>query len=755
MSKWVSMAQQRKRGAIPPHLVIQAPPPPAQMTPPPPPSQKKVWVPQGGTGPIAALDEELERIFSLPVLGPDAARCPNPEEYAKTLYHHAKPSGFSLRPGQIDGAYIYEKLGGALIPLGVGKGKTIISILCAKIGLERRGHQRVAIMVPTEVFGQLVTKDLPQARSILALDGIHFYPVEGSAAERQRICRTPGPGVWIYTYSSLSTETGYEELAAIAPTLYICDEAHCLSRPTTARTKRWKSVVHAVEELCIAGRMGKEVRAKRAELVALSGTITKKQVEDYAHLAHLGLRGNSPAPIRESAIAALGACINADAGSSLTEVEIGRLRKIISWAEEQGYAVRSANKHGVVPTFQESVRAAYQVRLRSCPGVISSSDLGVEASLVISWSEPHRPNTAESERMVKLMTDVITSMVTPDGDVIDYGMHTYKWLWELSAGFYNSLIWPTLDLIQKYWANQGKVVDVDRAGALLQAAKDHHAMLQEYHKKLRKFLDRGHFPGCDTPMLVAAEIVRQRDGHGIKHPLPRELVEAYWAQRDMHYDDLPKRYSVPVRVCDYRVRAVVKWCEHYAKKGGLVWFHHPEVGLWIHELLVEAGIPHTCAFAGDNEAAYAPGIVITSFAHHIGKNLQHQRHNLFAELRREASVMEQTIGRTHRSGQMADCVTVDVIVSNGFDLAQFNATLKDADYIQSTTGTQQRLCYATYSPVVPPTSPRLAVKLGIIKEADATASPNIRATDTITPTSALEWSSMFRSANVAPPVKSK
>jgi len=321
--------------------------------------------------------------------------------------------------------------------------------------------------------------------------------------------------------------------------------------------------------------------------------------------------------------------------------------------------------------------------------------------------------------MVELMKKIVNDQRTPNGDVIDYAMHQFKWLWELSAGFYNQLVWPTLDeVIQQYPLKWGRTISLDEAEALLEQAYKHHQLLQQYHQKLRQFLDHNHIPGCDSPMLVAQEIVHQHEGHNPRFVLPFDLIKAYLDQRNegRHtYPDLPERYSTPVRVCDYKIQAAADLAQSYHKEGAFIWYHHPDVGLWLHEELTRRGFPHHFAPAGANEVPYEEGVVITSFSHGTGKNLQHKNRNVFLEVRREAYVMEQAIGRTHRSGQSADEVHVEVLLANGFDLSLFGGILRDADYIQSTTGQQQRLCYATYDPVIPPTDPRLMRKLGIIK----------------------------------------
>lgn len=638
---------------------------------------------------------------------------------------------------------------------GVYLHNTLVTILCAAIGLRKRGHRRAVIIVPSEVYSQLAKKDLPAARRHLALDGIAFWFVQGDRAARMRAASQPGPGVFIYAYSSMSTATGYDELAAICATLFILDEAHSVARATSARTKRFLSIMNQIDEAIRNGTLGADVTARGIEMIALSGTITKKSVKDYAHLARRCLRENSPLPIKAAAVDAFAGAVDAEViGTGQTDLDRDRMKQLVDWSRMHGHDPYT--KATMQLTTQEATRDAFRYRLNTSPGVVATSDSSVDCSLIIAWSEPPRPKSADADKLAELMKRVVQDMRTPDGDVIDYGMHTYKWLWELSGGFYNSLIWPTVAELRTTHVQRGKPITEAEAEALLQGAKRHHELLQEYHKHLRAFLDTRHQPGCDSPMLVAQEIVRQLDGSKPRFRLNPDMVDAYQIQRDAAFDDLPTRRRVPVRVCDYKIRSAVEWCRHHAPQnkgpGGFVWFHHPEIGHWISESLVAEKIEHTLALAGQNDAPFKEGLVVASYAHATGKNLQHQNRNLVVELRREAAVMEQMLGRTHRAGQLADDVRADVFVSNGFDLALFNALLRDSDYIQSTTGMMQRLCYATYAPVVPQTNPRLAYRLGIVPMDQPVQRATTGAADTITPPEALDFTSVFRSVayNAAP-----
>jgi hypothetical protein len=761
MSEWLNRNRQRNQSAGTPPIPDAPAAPAAPIVPEQAPRlrissdwlirARKAASERGSDRVMSTTDADLLRILSLPVIPYAVARCPDREAYAKSLYNHAKPGEVTLRDVQADAAYTFENQGGLLAPIGVGFGKTLITIVCGKIGLERRGHMRAVLLVPPQVLDQLVHRDLPQLRKWLSLDNVPIYTVSGDRATRMRIAQQPGRAIFLYTYSSLSAQTGYDELAAMCPTLFILDEAHLVSRANTTRTKRLLSVISVVEQALQDGRMGREVTAKSVEGVVLSGTITRKKISDYAHLARLALKDQSPTPIKESSITVLGSVIDAETtGAGLSALDQERARQLIEWATAMSINPgEKVEKKGLHATFQEKVRESFQFRLRSAPGVVATSDASVDCSLYISWSEPPRPRTPEAERMAEIMKKVVRDQITPDGDTIDFGMHTFKWLYELSSGFYNSLIWPLPEDIQKSSAHHGKKITENESIMLLEQAKSQHALKQVYHKELRRFLDYQHTPGCDSPMLVGLELTRQLEGKAAKHPLPRGLVETYREQKAAWYEDLPERIGKPVRICDYKILAAVEWAKQHVDVGGIVWVHHPEIMVWLHERLEAASVPHTMAMAGDNESPYASGVVVASFAHCTGKNLQHQSHNLFLEIRREASIMEQAIGRTHRAGQKADDVRVDVFISSGFDLALFNATMRDADYIQSTTGQAQRLCYACYAPVIPPSNPRLAVRLGIIKSVEDARSVDVKAYDAITPPEALSLEDIFRSVRAS------
>ncbi|MBD3387429.1 MAG: hypothetical protein GF414_00610, partial [Candidatus Altiarchaeales archaeon] len=577
---------------------------------------------------VSTAEEEVARILNLPYYSTDMVRCPDYTAYNASFMAPTSPDpNFRLWDVQLDAIYTYETLGGLLGPIGVGRGKSYIAILAANRAIIRRGHYRVVIMIPPEVYDQLTKIDLPKARHLFNLNGVPYHMCSGPAAKRMEIASQSGKGVWIYSYSSLSAKTGFEELKNIKATCYILDEAHNLARHTAGRTKRFHSVLKELEGEKVVEYTQQMTGSKNVtaiEVVALSGTLTKKSVKDYAHLATRALGLYSPAPTKPQAITSFASVLDAESsGFGLDDRDTRILREFIVWAQNNGFDATVPPRNDeesdedysrrceVGLSMQERIRLAYMHRLNTCPGVVATVDQGLDASLLLSWEEPRRPEGAEADRMVQLMQNVVLKQKTPSGDTIDYGMHQFKWLWELSNGFYNNLIWPTIDMIVEQYPNKhGKVISQQHAEALLAQAQEHHGLLQNYHAILRKFLDSRHIPGCDTPMLVAAEINRQLDGVGVNHKLPDFLIEAYAMQRaegPHTYSDLPERYSVPVKVCDYKVKAAAAWGKEH--KEGIIWYHHPVIGRWIHDALTEEGVPHTFAPAGQNAKAFEKGLV--------------------------------------------------------------------------------------------------------------------------------------------------
>jgi hypothetical protein len=273
-------------------------------------------------------------------------------------------------------------------------------------------------------------------------------------------------------------------------------------------------------------------------------------------------------------------------------------------------------------------------------------------------------------------------------------LHTYKWCYELSAGFYNELVWPDPETLA---ARDG--LPLSEAQSRLERAKEHHQASQEYARGLRDFL---HDPpkGLDTPMLVGAEIARGGPRVGMF------LSDLWHHMKGLDFEGRPERDSRVVRVCDFKIRHAVKWAQSLKGEGGILWVHHQEMGRWVLEALENAGLPALECAAGQAgntricDPKNADKLCVTSMpAHGLGKNLQHFKNQLFVQWPRPAKDAEQIVGRTHRKGQNADELLVHTCHTLPWEHVLYAATLSDATYIQQTTGMRQKLIFGTHTPM--------------------------------------------------------
>lgn len=135
-----------------------------------------------------------------------------------------------------------------------------------------------------------------------------------------------------------------------------------------------------------------------------------------------------------------------------------------------------------------------------------------------------------------------------------------------------------------------------------------------------------------------------------------------------------------VWISDFLLKDIQAWAQAHI---GIIWV---DAGA-IQERLRAMGLP--VFGAGEDEIDREDGkrTVVASIASHgTGKDLQMFSRNLFL-----ATPGEQSIGRTHRSGQLADEVICDVYLHTYELWGAFEQARKDAAYVETTTRRKQRL----------------------------------------------------------------
>lgn len=155
--------------------------------------------------------------------------------------------------------------------------------------------------------------------------------------------------------------------------------------------------------------------------------------------------------------------------------------------------------------------------------------------------------------------------------------------------------------------------------------------------------------------------------------------------------------TVPVWHDDSALRAAAQWMQ----SPGIVWVEHVPFG---ERLAAFTGAKYYGAdgLASDGEfiddADSRRSIIASVKANREGRNLQKKWHrNLVTTPAEGSDSWQQILGRTHRPGQPAPVVTVDVFIGCGEHIAAWRKALAGAANIRDTVGSQSKLLIADTS----------------------------------------------------------
>jgi len=631
---------------------------------------------------------EIQRICELPI---DHGLSPEETEAFGKMFINADQweKGWRFFDIQAEAILNYMRFGGLFGPIGVGWGKTMVALMVAEIAF-RKGIRKSLMLIPPNVCPQLLKTDIGWARRRVLLT-VPFISLYGKTMlQRKQIANSGKVGCYIMPYSQLSTKdtitvtekmkdgTEIEKpglLNMIDPELIIADEAHMLKNRDTTRTKRLFNWIHD--------------RDTEPELVAMSGTVTAKSIMDYHHLIGVALGSNSPLPKQVMLAKGWASVIDANSQFEPDEASTGPIRPLVDWALNWFYDVD-------IPFSKAGFRKAFKLRLATAPGVAATGDTEIGTSLTIQTRPIENYQGYEGwNRVEQLMAQVNDAWITPNGDEIEHAIHTFKWNFELTAGFYNELIWPEVEPFAKRVG-----VGESEAADLIRAAKAHHEARQAFARMLRRFLQENSVPGLDTPLSVESNMARYGSAN-----VPIDLYDLWATAKGMEVEGMPERMSRVVRLCDYKVRNALVWASGISG-GKIIWYHNNGIGDWLTEMGKSMGLDPVHCHAGAAgskrilDPANADRLIIASItAHGTGKNLQHFEHTYYVQWPRPAIVAEQVLGRTHRNGQEADELLPQINTTTEFDSLNFAACLNDALYIHQSTGNRQKLVYAGYDPL--------------------------------------------------------
>ncbi len=485
---------------------------------------------------------------------------------------------------------------GLLAPIRVGGGKTLISLLAPIVC----GAKRPLLVLPAK----LVDKTRRERATLSRHWQIH-------------------PGLRIESYELLGRAHAAELLDRYRPDLIVLDEAHRVKNPRAAVTKR-------------IARYLKEYPDVR--LVAMSGTVTRRSLHDYAHLLRRAL-GAENAPIPK------GHQETEEWANALDEIKRERTVGLGALASLLG-----ASTEPVGGTTLEGVRQAYRRRVVETPGVVATEERFEGASLSITMV---RPRT--SQDVALSFNKLRCAWVLPDGQPLATGLDVWRHARELALGFY--YVWDPAP--PKAWL----------------------AARKEWCSAARRILGNNR-RNLDSEL----QVVRAVDaGH---YPDAEGALDGWRAVRDSFEPN-----TVPVWIDD----SVLRYCVEWSREPGIIWTEHNAFARRLSEL---SGLPYYGPQGKDvrgraiEEAAPDTCIIASIASNSEGRNLQAWHRNLVTSPPASGAAWEQLLGRTHRDGQEADEVTVDVITTCDEHVEAMEQARRDAEYIESVTGQAQKILYA-------------------------------------------------------------
>ena len=456
------------------------------------------------------------------------------------------------------------------------------------------------------------------------------------------------PNLNIVSYESFGTVDAERELFRLSPDMMIFDEGHKVKSMTAARTMR----------------LDRYIAAYRPIVVWMTGTFIRKSLKDFAHC--IGWTHGVMGQRAGVKIAHMG----------IQNIQLERLVKhdwspvpqepasLIEWCEaldhRVGDDVRRAPgvlvdlapvAHDPAATETDQARRAFYRRMSDTPGVIMSRGKGVECSISIRFVKYSPPDTTKA--MIKKLRD---EWETPDGWHLSGASEVWMHQRQLALGFHS--IWNPRP--PELWRT--------RRAAWKSFVRD---TVARTHLRL----------DSEKPVMLAVQ----------NHELDDGGLLAEWKAIEPTFVPNPE----DVWHDDKALQVAASWAK---KHHGIIWVEHVFFG---RKLASMTGLPYY-GQQGLNELGEpiesergTRSVIASVKANSTGRNLQHAfSHNLITCLSPSCDVAEQLIGRTHREGQEADTVVVDIMHGTSAVSDAFREAIESARMTRDIGGDVPKLLLA-------------------------------------------------------------
>lgn len=528
---------------------------------------------------------ETERILSLP------RRTYDEQTEQQIIAEVSRQLGYGtalLRRDQAIALYELATQKGLFGALRVGAGKTLITLLAPTV----LDVKRPVLLLPAALIGKT-----EREREVYAKDW------KVSKALR------------IMSYEMLGRTNAATWLESQGFDLVISDECHRLKNPRAAVSRR----VARYMQQC-----------PQTLFVALSGTVVRKSLKDYAHLLRWSLKDKAPVPLDKPLLEEWADVLD-DNENFLVKKNYAAMRSFGSTVDE--------------------IRESYAKRLIETPGVVfSKGSQDCNASILVqSVSYDIDPITIAHFKKLR------EEWVTPDNIQEGDPMAVWRHCRELSLGMHYRWNPPA----PQEW-------------------KDKRA---EWCRFCRQIITYGRKYDSEKQVADAIQAGQLKD--------EGQLASWLGCRDSFTPNTEPVWHSdFALQACQRWIENVggVVWTVHsffgreLSRRTGLRYFG-------------EGGLDENGQAVEDTRPDKDGSIIVSLQANKEGRNLQAWNTGLVTCPPSGGDQWEQLIGRFHRQGQKADEVRFDVFCGAFEHIKSMNDALKDARMIYATTKQEQKLLY--------------------------------------------------------------
>lgn len=541
-----------------------------------------------------------------------------------------------LKPEQAWALYEMGIVGGLLAHIPVGAGKTILGLL-APLALEKVGVRHSVLLVPPNLLQQLM-RDYRLLAEHFKVPSLFIHGLEKDFPVPD------APRLHALPYSRLSMPTSSAWIRNLQPDAILADECDKLRDPDGAGSSR---VLRYFLE------------RGNTRFCGWTGSLTDSSISDYAHLAALALREQSPLPIDKNVVTEWARALD-EADNPAPPGELGQFCEI---------------DENLDPIDTDDVRMGFQRRLAETMGVIVSTASSVDAGLVVEEREapPIPPIIHEALHKVRACWVRPDTLVGAeyDEELVD-AMQVAKCARELASGiFYRWRFDPINGVPQKK-------SDID----------EWYAARKDWNRELRFALENRE-EWLDSPHLLEHAAQRHWGDRAPRDDRP-DWDSVHWP-RWRSIKDKVKPTVEACRVSDYLAVDAARWA---LENHGIVWYGMVEFGQWVAEL---SGLPlHGGGPKAGERIMNETGktsIVASIKSHGRGRDgLQSLYNNqLVAQLPSSATMWEQLLGRLHRQGSAFDEVRACFYAHTEEIREALRTALSRANYVRGTIGQEQKL----------------------------------------------------------------